>query len=336
VKTIQGLLIFACATIQTGWAQTNSTILASNSVAPHYDARATLRQPAVDEFNGKIGYSGGQMDSFEGHNFDLSVAIPLTHQFGFQADGLYSLIDGEDFGGGAGHLFWRDPAFGLVGIAGGFLTQDGVDTYQVGAEAEYYYERLTIGAFAGVGHIEYDFSAPFISTDPTRFIGRVSADYYLLDDLRVGVSVATAFENNLGKVEAEYETPVRGLAITAEVAVGSNDYDHWLVGVRWYFGGGGKSLRERHRTSDPASLMPQIIHGLGLYGAEYNKKAAAYFAPIGMGYPNNYGYSSSWMAYSPEERAALIEIIRELERSRTNPGSEPRLPPLPPLPLAPQ
>ncbi len=335
MKTIQGLLIFTCAAIQTGWAQTNSTILASNNAAPHYDAQATLRQPAVDEINGKLGYSGGQMDSFEGHNFDVSVAIPITHQFGFQADGLYSLVDGEDFGGGAGHLFWRDPAFGLVGIAGGFLTREGVDTYQVGVEAEYYFERLTVGAFAGAGHIEYDFSTPFISTDLTRFIGRLSADYYLWDDLRVGVSFTTAFENNLGKIEAEYETAVRGLAITAEVAMGSNDYDHWLVGVRWYFGGGGKSLRERHRSSDPASLMPQIIHSLGTYGAEFNQKAAAYFAPIGGGYPNNYGYSSAMLArspYSPEEYAALVAILRELERSRNNGSSGSQLPPLPPLP----
>jgi hypothetical protein len=291
--TTLGLLIVACFTTQLGWAQTNSVILASNSIVARYDTQATLRQPAVAGPNGKIGYSGGQMDSFEGHNFDISVALPITHQFGFQADGLYSLIDSEDFGGGAGHIFWRDPAFGLVGIAGGVLTRDGVDTYQVGIEVEYYLERLTLGAFAGVGHIEYDFSAPFISTNPTRFIGRVSADYYLLDDLRVGVSFTTAFENSLGRIEAEYETPLRGLAITAEAAVGSNDYDHWLVGIRYYFGS-GKSLRERHRNSDPPSLMPQILHGLGLYGAEYNRKGKAYFSSLGVGSPNGsdtYGFA---------------------------------------------
>lgn len=331
MKTIQGLLIFTFAATQRGWAQTNSTARAANPIAPHSLAQTSLREPAVDEINGKIGYSGGEMDSFAGHNFDISLAIPVTHQFGFQADGLYSLIDSEDFGGGAGHIFWRDPAFGLVGITGGFLTGDGVETYQVGLEAEYYLKRLTLGAFLGAGHIEYDFSAPFISTDPTRFIGRVSADYYVWDDLRVGVSFTRAFEGNLGKLEAEFETPLRGLAITAEAAVGSNDYDHWLVGVRFYFGG-GQTLRARHRNSDPPSLMPQLLQGLGIYGAEYNRKGAAYVNVLG----GSYGGVTTQKAYSPEERAALIEIIRELERSRTNPGSGPKLPPLPPIPSTPQ
>ena len=261
----------------TFFAQEYSAVPAGAFDPGKMEMHASLSQPAVSEINGKINYSGGNMNSEEGHNFDGSITFPIMRHFGFQADALYSRIGGEDFYGGAGHLFWRDPDLGLVGFTGGYLDRKGVNTYQFGAEAEWYLNRFTLGAFAGVGKISYDNAAPFIDTEPTRFIGRVSADYYLTDDLRVGASYTTAFHDNLYKGQAEYQTTMRGVALTAEVAGGDHGYDHWLVGVTYYFGG-NKSLRDRQRRDDPPSMMPQIIHGLGVYGAEYNRKGKAYVA----------------------------------------------------------
>jgi hypothetical protein len=63
------------------------------------------------------------------------------------------------------------------------------------------------------------------------------------------------------------------------------------VGLRYYFGG-NKKLNERQRQDDPPSLMPQILHGLGLYGAEYNRKGNTYFSSNGLG---NYGFE--WDAF---------------------------------------
>ncbi|HMP84300.1 MAG TPA: hypothetical protein PKA41_16500 [Verrucomicrobiota bacterium] len=217
------------------------------------------------------------MNSYEGHNFGGSISFPLCRQFGFQADGLYSSIGCEDFYGAAGHLFWRNPKYGLLGVAGGYLYTDGVDTYQIGGEGEYYLGRFTLGCFAGVASIDYDNSAPFIDTSPTCFIGRFSADCYVLDDLRLGVSYTTSFDNNLFRADAEYQTPLRGLALTAEVATGDYDYDHWLLGVRYYFGD-KNSLRDRQRRDDPRSLMPQILYALGVYGAEFNDKGKSFVA----------------------------------------------------------
>jgi len=152
-------------------------------------ARAGLAQtaPAVSEVNGQIGYAGGTMDSFTGNNLDASITLPVSHQTGFQADTLYSRIGAENFYGGAGHFFWRNPDLGLVGLAGGYISRSGVDTFQLGAEGEYYLGAFTLGAFAGLGQVNYANAAPFIDTQPTRFIGRVSADYYPMKDLRVGL-----------------------------------------------------------------------------------------------------------------------------------------------------
>jgi hypothetical protein len=264
-----------------------------NAGASQFSLGTSLRAPAVAQVNGKISYAGGDMDSAEGHNFDGSITIPVSRQFGFQADALYSRIDEQDFFGGAGHFFWRKPELGLIGVSGGYLAHEDVDTFQVGAEGEYYLDRFTFGLFAGVGSIHFENAVPFIDTEPTRFIGRVSADWYALDDLRVGASYTTAFDNNLVKGEAEYQTPLPGLAITAEIARGDHGYDHWLLGVRYYFGG-KKSLRDRHRQDDPRSLMPQILHGLGSYGAELNRNAKSYFAS----HPDSGNWSTSGASFS--------------------------------------
>ena len=232
---------------------------------------------AVSELNGKLSYFAGDMDSHVGQIFDGSVSLPVTHLFGFQADGLYSQISNLGFGGGAGHFFWRDPQIGLLGLTGGYLNRDGVDTYQVGAEGEYYLGRFTFGFFGGVGSIDYANPAPFIDSNPTRFVGRLSADYYPIDNLRVGASFTTAFKDKLGCGELEYQTPLNGLALTGEVAYGDNGYHHWLLGVRYYFGG-HKTLRERQREDDPPGLMQQILYGLGLYGSEFNHKESQYIS----------------------------------------------------------
>jgi hypothetical protein len=238
------------------------------------------------------------MNSSEGHNFDASVALPLTHQFGLQADGLYSHISGLDFYGGAGHLFWRNPKMGLVGLTGGYLYSKGVDTFQVGAEGQCYVGRFTLGDFAGAGAIDYSSTAPFINSHPTRFVGRVLADYYPVDNLRVGASYTTVFKDNLFKGEIEYQTPINGLALTGEVARGDYGYDHWLVGLRYYFGG-KKTLVARHRQDDPPGLMKQILHGLGVYGAEWNRKGNAYAQTHpGTGNWSSYGISTPYRPLS--------------------------------------
>jgi hypothetical protein len=268
--------ISVIAATQTIQAQTSPAVATNGD----FVVTPSLQPPAVSQINGKVDYAGGNMNSAEGHNFGGSISLPVSHQFGFQADALYSRISDLNFYGGAGHLFWRNPATGLLGLTGGYLYRDGadsVDTFQAGAEGELYWRQFTFGFFGGIGSIDYQYSAPFIDTNPTRFVGRVSADYYPLENLRLGASFTSAFKDYLGQVEAEYQLPLPGLALTAEGALGNHGYDHWLLGVRYYFGG-KKSLRDRRRQDDPPSLMPQILDSLGVYGAEFNRKLNAYIA----------------------------------------------------------
>lgn len=281
--------------------------------------------PAVSELNGKLDYAGGWMDSAEGHNVSGSISFPLTHQFGFQADALYSRITDLDFYGGAGHLFWRDPDIGLVGLTGGYLYRSGVDTFQIGAEGEYYLDRFTFGCFAGAGSIKYANTAPFIDTSPTRFVGQVSAGFYPIDDLLVSASYTTAFRDNLVKGDLEYQTPISGLTLTAEAAYGDNGYDHLLFGIRYYFGG-KKTLRDRHRQDDPHGLMQQILHGLGLYGAEYNRAGRRYAAE----HPAfNGGSFDSYGCCVMEVERGPLPPLPPLPPSQVQPPTTPPLPPPP-------
>jgi hypothetical protein len=78
-------------------------------------------------------------------------------------------------------------------------------------------------------------------------------------------------------VDAEYQTPIRGLALTAEADYGDRAYHQWLIGARYYFGS-NKTLRDRQRQDDPPGFMQQILQGLGLYGADFNHKAGEYLA----------------------------------------------------------
>src|SRR5690242_1713859 len=198
--TRAGLSIFIIAGGAS--AETITNTAAIQTEPDGFTTTASLRQPAVSAINGKIDYAGGNMNSSEGNNFGASISLPVSHQFGFQADALYSRISDLNFYGGAGHLFWRDPEIGLLGITGGYLHRDGTDhinTFQAGAEGQVYYKQFTFGLFGGVGSIDYKYSAPFIDTNPTKFVGRISADYYPLENLRVGAAFVTAFQNNLGR-----------------------------------------------------------------------------------------------------------------------------------------
>jgi hypothetical protein len=238
--------------------------------------------PAVSQFNGNLSYEGGDMDSDTGNNFNGSLTVPVGHSFGFQADALYSRISDLDFYGGAGHFFWRDPDIGLVGLAGGYIYRNGVDTFQIGTEGQYYIGPVTLGFFGGAGSINYDNPAPFIDTHPTQFVGRLSADYYPVRDLRLTASYTTAFRESLYQAALEYQTPVRGLALTGGVAYGDYGFHQWLVGIRYYFGA-KKSLRDRDRQDDAPGIPQQILQTLGLYGAEFNHKEAQYLAAQGDG-----------------------------------------------------
>jgi len=259
---------------------------------------------AVSSVNGKVGYAGGSMEGDWGNNAFLSGSVPLTPNFGFQADGLYTNVSDRDFIGSAAHLFWRDWDKGLLGFVGGGVHEQDIDSLRAGFEGEYYLEQVTLAASAGVASLEYDNGPyPFIDDDVTDFFAGGAVRYYPWDDLMLSASYLHVFDNELVLGMVEYQTPIHGLTVFAEVARGENDYDHTLFGVQFYIGK-PKSLKLRHRQDDPPSIVPDILHGVGLYGAEFNKQAREYVEdhPAAEGGGDGYGsYGAIFTCYGSSD-----------------------------------
>jgi hypothetical protein len=240
-------------------------------------ASAAAAGEAVSGVNGKIGYLGGSMEGDWGNNVLGSAAVPLASNFGLQLDGLFTDVSHREFYGWGNHLFWRDSDTGLLGLTAAGIHEDNLHSLRGGLEGEWYADRFTFSAGAGVANLRYENGPyPFIDDDVTDFFAGVGVRYYPLEDLMVSTSYEHVFDNELVLGSLEYQTPVPGLSLFAQVARGENDYDHALFGVVFYFGGPQKSLMLRHRQDDPPSLAQDALHGVGLYGAEYNHRAKQY------------------------------------------------------------
>ena len=254
---------------------------------------------AVSDLNGKLSYSTGSMESDEGHNVAGSFSVPFLESWGFQADGLYTNVSDRDFSGAGAHLFRRDPDLGLLGVTGGFVRKDILNSGWAGLEAEHYLGKLTLTLGAGVATIDYDDSVPFIDASVTDFYATMGLRYYLWDDLMLSSSYTHVFDNELVQAGLEYQTSIDGLALFAELAAGEHDYDHALFGLRFYFGR-PKPLKSRHRRDDPPNIASQILRGIGTYGAEYNQHGRAYAATHGTGQTyTSYGFYQDFVVRVP-------------------------------------
>ena len=79
--------------------------------------------PAVSAPNGKLSAFGGSQDGGI-YGVTGSYTVPLGFPYGLQVDGMVGSGKGAAFYGVGGHLFWRDPAKGLLGLYGSYVSWD--------------------------------------------------------------------------------------------------------------------------------------------------------------------------------------------------------------------
>ena len=156
-------------------------------------------RPAVDGINAKIdGYGGGANHSDGFYGTTGSLSFPLAQQWGAQIDGRAQSADGIAAYGVAGHLFWRDPAIGLLGLYGSYWHWDGRDIRDIGhvstnssaiaAQGEYYAGRWTLSAVAGLEMVSVDAPAALGSVSvPNRFFDSIRASYYVTDNSKLSI-----------------------------------------------------------------------------------------------------------------------------------------------------
>jgi hypothetical protein len=222
---------------------------------------AKAAEPAVSGPNGKISVEGGTFDDEEAGLALGSVAIPLGHSFGAQADGALGAIDGDTLGGGGLHLFTRDPASYLLGVYGGYHTWDGIDIWRLAGEAELYLGRFTLDGLAGFESIDgpTNFANPTLTIDDDHFFAQTDLAYYITDDFKVYGGYRYLNETSFGAAGTEYlirgyEVPV---SLFARGDFGVDEYTSITGGLKVYLSGDPqKSLIDRHRRDDPDIYVP--------------------------------------------------------------------------------
>ena len=208
--------------------------------------KAAAAEPAVDGFSAKISGFGGGVNDQELGGLVGSLTFPLLPAFGVQIDGALASVDRNPFRAGALHLFWRDPAVGMLGVFASHSwlnTEGGVEVNRAALEWQGFFGPLTLD-----GALGYRFGDV-----REEAYGKLNLDYYLTDDWLV--SAGFSYDNRgFGTFKTEYQIASgshTGLSLFAQGMVhDSNDYNI-LGGFKLYFGRQNRSLIDRHRREDP-------------------------------------------------------------------------------------
>ena len=227
-----------------------------------YQAEQPL--PAVSAPNFKFSAFGGSAQA-EGDQFvhyrdglyggEGSFSLPISTNWGLQADGVIGSWGGDRFYGGAGHFFWRDPNKALFGLYGSALVLDrgpwpfigkgsGVTVAQVGPEFELYWKSVTLRGIAGWEGGDV----------PDGGFAKIDLAWYPVPDFMITVGYRNVFSESSLAVGAEYLLPqgvgpVR-VSLYAEGRAGNDDNRAILGGLRVYFGP-SRTLIDKHRRDDP-------------------------------------------------------------------------------------
>jgi len=205
--------------------------------------------PAVSAPNGKIDVNTGNYDGTTGGALiNGSFSMPLAHAYGLQIDGAAGEMIHENYNGIGVHAFWRNPEQGLVGLIASTNDLHGVDLSRVGAEARAYLGDFTVGVRGSRQN-----------GDVARGdVARLEGSWYATENLMVDASSERAATVMMNKFTVEWQPQsfnAPGLAFFASTSVGGHNYDSTVIGARYYFGT-NKTLKARHRTDDPESLVP--------------------------------------------------------------------------------
>jgi hypothetical protein len=206
-----------------------------------------LQLPAVSQHNAKIGAFGGSIDGDTGWGLLGAFSVPLHQAWGLQVDGMWGSAGGSSFWGVGGHLFWRNPTQGLVGLYGSWVDWSpiGAEVRKLGLEAEAYHGPWTLSGIVAAQ-----------SGDFTGIAGSVTAALYVRDNLRLDATYRLLQGvGNVGVLGVEWQHDTSGLALFANGSWGEGNHTTIIGGVKFY-AGPQKSLIRRHREDDPEVVLP--------------------------------------------------------------------------------
>lgn len=221
--------------------------------------------PAVSGLNGKVALFGGEFGEEGFGALSAAFAVPFGLRYGFQGDAILGVRDGDFVGGGGGHLFWRDPTIGLLGLYGGYTHREDIDgsVSRIGVEGEYYWGQWTAKAIVGAEFV--DAGAGFVEPDDD-FFAFSDISYYLNDNLELSVGHRYTADHHSLALGVEYQLEQQvfasGVSLFAEGRLGEDSHRAVWAGVRFYLGD-NKSLIRRHREDDPDTPAEDDLFDLG-------------------------------------------------------------------------
>lgn len=233
-----------------------------------YAAPAPL--PAVDGINYKFDVLGGSLAEHGFGGARGAISLPLGFRYGLQLDGTATSYRGDFLGSVGGHLFWRDPAVGLLGLYASYLHWDkfgGLHTSRVALEAEYYHGPWSFTAILGAedGNTKSQISGSVIETIGvrSRFYDIVNIHYYFNENARFTVGHRYLGGKHALALGAEWSKPIAPRTLGSffvEGRIGESDYKSIWAGLRIYYGNSDKPLIRRHREDDPNIPEPEARH----------------------------------------------------------------------------
>ncbi|MFM9864593.1 MAG: hypothetical protein ACKVRO_13395 [Micropepsaceae bacterium] len=220
-------------------------------------APALADGPAVSATNLKVTATGGSITNEGAWAGVAALTAPLSPSWGFQGEAGAFGVDGDSAWGLAGHVFQRDPDNYLAGLFVAYAHEDEFDfaATRVGAEVEFYLDRVTLLLHAG-----YEF-ADLI--DDSAF-GGAELRWYATDNFALGAGVNFDEHSAIGRAHAEWllgGSALPGLALRVDGTVGDDDFDSIMGGLTYYFGPDA-SLKDRHRKQDPDSALFTLFQSI--------------------------------------------------------------------------
>lgn len=239
-----------------------STALAVGAFAAILVAPAFADDHAVSAPTLTVDGSGGSVGGSPSGFVAAAGTVPLGDRFGFQLDGALGQSGERGQGGAGGHLFWRDPSIGLLGVTSMWSRIGGWNVLRHGVEAEAYLGDFTVAPSAGLqrGNANKGTSSSGYAT--------LDLSWYALDDLKLSVG-GTGFTNvRAGFAGVEWQpdsdTP---FSLFANAGGGNRGPGFAVAGLRYAFGAGKSSLKDRHRHGDPENIVSFANAGGGGGGA---------------------------------------------------------------------
>jgi hypothetical protein len=224
-------------------------------------ALVAMAAPAVAhaDATGYVGldYANTHVDglgSADGWGGEGAVAFQGSSDIGFEFDG--AVVDGDDSDtvwGAAGHLFVRNDSYLFGGFVGA-TTADSDTVWNVGVEANKYYQNWTLA-----GAIQY---ANDDDVDVNAWGVNAALRYFPMDNFRIQGTAGWADvdypggDDNAWSLGAGGEYQFSAVPISIGVNYAHTEFDDadisadsWTVALRYNFGGGTLHDRDRHGAS---------------------------------------------------------------------------------------